>query len=537
MADSIQSLKRIDNNGVMKIWETFARSKKRFTDVGLEIRSVHRAIVDAWGGEAFNEYEDQFDTTFSKVDDIGDALTEIADAIKEVIYQSFYVADDTLNQQLLEAQHNTREGKGSASSGSNNEEYTRLNPRARLYSTIAEAYVPNLAYPQLPTRPVLVSTIAAAFKPDLGYHLMSPKPVLHSCLPSAVMIDLTYRSLQQRQCLCSLIGDILQTGVSYLELICRPQMVSTTPAPYIPDLSYAPLGIRGMSAHCAMQCLHFLLDYTEAPGNLREVKNSLMATQINQIVIDGMVNGRSDEEISSKLGEAVISNIHGKLNPEYREELVSVIGENLFQKMYGRIPGEESNGKHINWIDTNPEKTQIGVVRDIVQTFSLPDPKPFNSLIHDVRPAIGETKCLLNLQTGTGALQTADSIIAPRESIGMVSPQQVSVVMSGMAEQVNRQTLETCVCSYAAEKTGAVSVILPSATSQSADATSIVIRTGQVIITAETVNAVAAGKEDATAQANISQVITQWSSNAGQFDYSALQYPTIADSTVSVVRQ
>lgn len=537
MADSIQSLKRIDNNGVMRAWEVFARSRERFTDVGLEIRSVHKAIKAAWGGEAFKTYEDQFDTTFSKVDDIGDALIEIADAIKEVIYQSFYVADDTLCQQLLEAQHNTKQGKGGDSSGGGDAGYRKLKPRPKLYSTIREAYIPNLAYPQLPTRPVLVSTIAAAYKPYLGYQVMSPKPVLHSCLPSAVMIDLSYRGMRQKECLHSIIGDILQTDVSFLELICRPQLSSTTPAPYIPDLSYAPLGLQGMSAQCALQCLQFLMDYSGSPGNLREVKNSLMATQINQIVIDGMVNGTSDEEIASKLGEAVVSNIHGNLDPAYREILVSVIGESLFQKMYGRAPGEASSGKHIDWIDSDLEKAQIGVVRDIVQAIALPVPKPFTPVIHDVRIASGDTKCLLNVQTGTGALQTASSVIAPRESIGKVPQQQVSIVMNGVAEQANQRTLEVCVCSYAAEKNGAASVIAPAATSQSVDGTSIVIKAGQTTITVETVNAVATGNVDASASANITQVVTQWSSNAGTYDYSALQYPSIADSTAAVVRQ
>ena len=84
MADNtIKSLERIDNAGVMQVWETFAEKKQRFTDIGLEIRGIHNAIKGAWNGEACNESRDQFDNIFSQVEDLGDALTQIADALKE----------------------------------------------------------------------------------------------------------------------------------------------------------------------------------------------------------------------------------------------------------------------------------------------------------------------------------------------------------------------------------------------------------------------------------------------------------------------
>ena len=74
---TIESLEKIDNNGVMRAWEVFAEKKQRFTDIGLEIRRVHRAIQNAWGGKAYEEYSDQFANIFSQVEDIGDALKSL----------------------------------------------------------------------------------------------------------------------------------------------------------------------------------------------------------------------------------------------------------------------------------------------------------------------------------------------------------------------------------------------------------------------------------------------------------------------------
>lgn len=533
MADNtIKSLERIDNAGVMQVWETFAEKKQRFTDIGLEIRGIHNAIKGAWNGEACNEYRDQFDNIFSQVEDIGDALTQIADALKEVVYDSFYVADDSLNQQLLEAQHNQQ--KGSNDSGGGKADYKQLKPKPVLYSTIKDAYVPNLAYPKLPARPVLVSTIGKAYQPNLAYQTMQPKPVLSSCIPSARMVNLTYRNLTQRAVLSSVIGDAVQANISYIELARRAQLSSTIGEMKVPDLSFVPMALRPMETSALGQMLQFLLDYSAAAPGLQQVKNTLMATQINQIVIDSLAQGRTDAETAALIGEAVISNIHGELDPALRQTLVSVIGDGVFQYMYGRAPGEASSGTPINWIDTGMEKNTLGLVRDAVGMAAQPVTNPIQLSIGNMPTGDG-ARCVLTVQTGVGAVNSTAGIISAGIDIGTVPSQKVVAVMSDLAAAGNQRSLEVCVCRIAAEQTGAASVIAVSATSQAVSGTTIVINAGTPAVTPETTSALVAGSMDAAASANISNVVTQWSAGAGQFDFSTLQFPCTADSLASVV--
>lgn len=532
MGDTIKSLDRIDNAGVMKIWETFAEKKERFTDIGLEIRAVHRAIKGAWGGQACEEYSDQFDNIFSQVEDIGDALTQIADALKEVIYDGFYVADDSLNQQLLEAQHNS--GKASKDSGGGGGNYKRLKPKPVLYSTISQAYKPNLAYPMLPARPVLVSTIGRAYQPNLSYRTMNPRPVLSSCIPSARMINLTYRNLTQREVLASVIGDAVKANISYLELVRRAQLASTIGDMLIPDLSYVPLAMRSMDGSTLEQMLVFLLDYTAAAPRLQQVKNTLMATQINQIVIDSLATGRSDEETAALIGEAVIGNIHGDLDAETRETLGKAIGDGVFQYMYGRAPGEASTGRPIDWIDSGTEKSVLGLVRDAVAISAQPVTSPIQLTIGDM-PSGSGSKCILALETGTGPVRSTESIIGTGTDIGRVSSDKVITVTANLATAGNQRALEVCVCQMAAEKTGANSVITISATSQTVNGNTIVINAGTPAVSAETLSTVAGGQMNSAASGNLASVVGQWSENAGHFDFSSLQYPCSAAGANPVI--
>ena len=519
---TIKSLEKIDNNGVMHAWEVFAEKKQRFTDIGLEIRGVHKAIKSAWGGQAYEEYSDQFANIFSQVEDIGDALTQIADAIKEVIYDGFYVADDSLNQQLLEAQHNTRKGSSEGSGGETN--YTALAPKEVLYSTIEAAYIPNLAYPQLPARPVLVSTIGRAYQPNLAYHTMVSKPVLASCLPSARVIDIVYRNLPHRAVLSSLIGDALQVDIGYVELAMREQLASTISDMYVPDLSYVPLAIRAMGASSLSQCHAFLLDYLAASPNLQQVKNTLMATQVNQIVLMSLVNNRTDAETASLIGEAIVGNIHGEIDESSREKLVSVIGDSVFQKMYGRAPGETGTGKPVDWVDTTAEKTNLGIIRDTVSTIVHPVQKTFQQNITYTHPASGSSS-VLTVQTGVGAVKTTAGIITPRPEIGAVSSEKVVAAVGQLAAAGNCRTLETCIYQAAAQKTGASLQVSAGATNQNVSRNLIDIVAGTSPVAADTINSVITGDLSPAARGNISDIVSRWSAHAGQYDFSSLRYP------------
>ena len=531
---TIESLEKIDNNGVMRAWEVFAEKKQRFTDIGLEIRRVHRAIQNAWGGKAYEEYSDQFANIFSQVEDIGDALTQIADALKEVVYDSFYVADDSLNQQLLEAQHNTREGSSDAS-GDGGGDYKRLSPKEVLYSTIKAAYKPNLAYPQLPARPVLVSTIAQAYQPNLSYRTLSPRPVLASCLPSARIIDITYRNLAQRAALSSQIGDALQADISYAELALRERLASTIGEPYMPDLSFVPIWLRGLDASALQQLQAFLLDYSAASPGLQQVKNTLMATQINQIVISSLAGGRSDAETASLIGEAVVGNIHGEIDGGLRETLVQGIGNSVFSMMYGRAPGEQAaEGSRINWIDTDTEKTALGMVRDAAGLAAQPVSRVFGQEISGAKTAAGASS-VMTVKTGTGAVKSTAGIIAPRADTGAVSAQKVAAALGGVAAAENSRTLETVVCQAAAQKTGVFTLVSICATKQKVSGNVIIVEAGTPAVAQETVSAVISGNLSASAEGNINAVVTQWSSQAGQFDFSMLQYPVSSGESFSAV--
>ena len=147
MADGAKGLADKARTGAEEAAEKVKDAKEQIND---EVKSqVAEIRASQTGTDPIHDY---IQSKFIKREEtIEEAREEAADALKEVVYDSFYVADDSLNQQLLEAQHNSRQG--SKDSGGGQANYKPLKPKPELYSTIKDAYVPNLAYPMLPARP------------------------------------------------------------------------------------------------------------------------------------------------------------------------------------------------------------------------------------------------------------------------------------------------------------------------------------------------------------------------------------------------
>ncbi|MCA1054927.1 WXG100 family type VII secretion target [Rossellomorea aquimaris] len=85
-----------------KIYATHAQIKEivhSFNDVNLEVSKITQKINENWVGKGRNEFETQYKLLIKKIDDFGETLKEIYDALvtSEADYEA---ADDQIRQQF-----------------------------------------------------------------------------------------------------------------------------------------------------------------------------------------------------------------------------------------------------------------------------------------------------------------------------------------------------------------------------------------------------------------------------------------------------
>lgn len=73
-----------------------------YKKVNLEVSQITNTIKDNWVGKGRNEFESQYNLLIKKIDDFGDALLDIYEALveSEASYES---ADDSLRQEFVKA--------------------------------------------------------------------------------------------------------------------------------------------------------------------------------------------------------------------------------------------------------------------------------------------------------------------------------------------------------------------------------------------------------------------------------------------------
>ena len=529
--NSISSLKRVDNAGIKAAWDTFAQCDKRFAQISDDIYHLDNRMGDNWEGEAYDEYKERFRIIFRQVREIGDSLKEFADGLKEA-YSSFYEGDDGLAQQLLEASYNSsKESGGNEDAGDTKKDYKELHKVPELYSTIMAAYVPNLSYPAMNAKPVLVSTIGAAYQPDLSYATMHPKPVLQSCLPSATMLNLTYRNLEQKEKLKSVIGDAIQISVDWLEMARKEVLQSTIGAPYEPDLSYVPMEARALDIATLNESLRFLLDYTAAGGSLKDIKNGLMAGQINQIVIESMAMGRSGEETARLLGEAVVGKIYGQeMSPAGREQLVSIVGNAVYGQMYGHEPGAKVAADArpvIDWIDSPQERETLGMLSDLVGEVKSSGVLAGDRPVNGAAVLTASTAAAFVPQYNSTATSSVADLIGTRAPLGTVDSSLVSLTAARIAKDGNMTSFERIVGQICTSKSGGSSVLPVTPTVQSTVGNIITIGAGVSPVGGSgfDIGSLVSGAGTPETGAAVGQIVNSFSPNLVSYDFSSMRMP------------
>jgi len=90
----------IDTN---KIYATHRQIKEivdSFKDVNWEVSQITTTIKENWVGKGRNEFESQYNLLIKKIEDFGDTLQDIYDALVEAEAE-YETADDSLRQEFV----------------------------------------------------------------------------------------------------------------------------------------------------------------------------------------------------------------------------------------------------------------------------------------------------------------------------------------------------------------------------------------------------------------------------------------------------
>lgn len=93
------------NIDTAKIYETHQQIKEiveSYKTVNLEVAQITKKIKENWVGEGRNEFQSQYDLLIKKIDDFGDTLQDIYDALVEAEAE-YETSDDGLRQEFVKA--------------------------------------------------------------------------------------------------------------------------------------------------------------------------------------------------------------------------------------------------------------------------------------------------------------------------------------------------------------------------------------------------------------------------------------------------
>lgn len=93
------------NIDTAKIYETHRQIKEiveAYKEVNLEVSQITNKIKENWVGKGRNEFESQYNLLIKKIDDFGDTLQDIYDALVEAEAE-YETSDDGLRQEFVKA--------------------------------------------------------------------------------------------------------------------------------------------------------------------------------------------------------------------------------------------------------------------------------------------------------------------------------------------------------------------------------------------------------------------------------------------------
>ncbi len=86
-----------------RIYEAHRQVKKivdSYKNVNLEVYQVTKKILENWIGEGRDEFESQYNCLIKKIDDFGDTLQDIYDALVEAEAE-YEVTDDSIRKDFV----------------------------------------------------------------------------------------------------------------------------------------------------------------------------------------------------------------------------------------------------------------------------------------------------------------------------------------------------------------------------------------------------------------------------------------------------
>lgn len=76
-----------------------------YKEVNLEVERITQTVCENWVGKGRNEFESQYNILIKKIDDFGDTLQEIYDALVDAEAQ-YEDTDDSIRQDYVMAMNN-----------------------------------------------------------------------------------------------------------------------------------------------------------------------------------------------------------------------------------------------------------------------------------------------------------------------------------------------------------------------------------------------------------------------------------------------
>lgn len=73
-----------------------------YKNVNLEVSNITKRVKESWVGEGSNEFQSQYNLLIKKIDDFGETLQDIYDALVEAEAE-YETSDDGLRQEFVKA--------------------------------------------------------------------------------------------------------------------------------------------------------------------------------------------------------------------------------------------------------------------------------------------------------------------------------------------------------------------------------------------------------------------------------------------------
>lgn len=90
----------IEAEKIQRAHETIRQLVSEYKNVNLKVTEITRQVKENWVGKGLNEFEAQYNTLISKIDDFGDTLLEIYEALVQA-QGEYETADDKIRQSYV----------------------------------------------------------------------------------------------------------------------------------------------------------------------------------------------------------------------------------------------------------------------------------------------------------------------------------------------------------------------------------------------------------------------------------------------------